>query len=63
MEDTLKDLQGVLDVRARLLVNNFGEAEVLYNPDEVTLEGLRKAVPIASGGRHNFAVISASEHG
>lgn len=61
MENTLKDRQGVLDVRARLLENNLGEAEVLYNPDEVEFENLKKAVPEASGERHNFMVISASE--
>jgi len=61
VENTLKDRPGVLDVRAKLLENNLGEAEVLYDPDEATIEGLRTAVPLASGGLHNFVVISTSE--
>ena len=61
MENTLKDCPGGLDISARLVENNMGEAEVLYDPDEATIEGLRTAVPMASGDRHNFTVISASE--
>ena len=61
MESTLRVLPGFLDVKTKLLENRFGEAEVLYNPDEVTIETLKKAVLAASGERHNFTVISASE--
>ncbi len=61
MEETLKVLRGVLDVKVKLLENNLGEAEVLYNPNEFTLANLIKAVHGASGERHNFMVISANE--
>ena len=61
MEETLKVLRGVLDVKVKLLENNFGEAEVLYNPNEFALANLKKAVHGASGERHNFMVIGASE--
>jgi len=61
VEDTLKGLLGVIEVKANLLENRFGEAAILYNPDEVTLENLKKAVPGASGEKHNFIVIAARE--
>lgn len=61
MESTLRSLPGVFDVKAKLIGRNLGEAEILYNPAEVTLENLKEAVPSASGERHKFAVISATD--
>ena len=63
MEETLKVLRGVLDVKVKLLENNLGEAEVLYNSNEFALANLKKAVHGPSGERHNFKVIGASEDG
>ena len=61
MENTLKGLRGVLEVKARLLSENLGEAEVLYNSDQATTESLRNAVRRAGGERHSFIVTSVSE--
>jgi len=61
VENTLKGLLGVIEVKANLLENRFGMAAILYNPDEVTLENLKRAVPGASGERHNFIVTSVRE--
>ncbi len=60
MEDTLKCLRGVVDGRAKLLENNLGEVEILYGPEETTLEDLKNAVSTAGGKRHIFTVIAAS---
>ncbi len=60
MEDILKDLRGVVDVRAKLLEKNLGEVEILYSPEETTLEDLKNAVSTAGGERHSFTVIAAS---
>lgn len=61
MESTLKSLRGVVDVEGRLTGKNLGEAEVFYNPEEVTLEDLKGAVPLASGEKHQFVVLSVIE--
>ena len=61
MEETLKVLRGVLDVKVKLLENNLGEAEVLYNSNEFALANLEKTVHGASGERHNFMVLCVSE--
>ena len=61
MEETLKVLRGVLDVKVKLLENNFGEAEVLYNSNKFALVNLKKAVHGAGGERHNFMVLGASK--
>jgi len=61
VENTLRNLHGVLDVKAKLTDNHVGEAEVLYNLAELTLEEIKQAVPTASGERHKFVVISAIE--
>lgn len=61
MEDTLRNLRGVFDVKARLAGEKLGEAEVLYDPVKVALEDLKEAVPSASGEKHRFVVISAVE--
>ena len=42
---------------------NEGEAEVLYDPAEVSLEELKRAIPEASGERHAFVVLSVFEGG
>ena len=61
MESALKSLNGVLDVKATLTGEKFGEAEVLYDPVKVALEDLKEAVPSASGEKHRFVVNSAVE--
>lgn len=60
MEDTLKCLRGVVDVRAKLSEINLGEAEILYSTEEATLEHLKNAVSPAGGEQHSFTVIAAS---
>ncbi len=60
MEDILKDLRGVVDVRAKLLENNLGEVEILYSPEETTLKDLKITASTAGGERHSFTVIAAS---
>ncbi len=42
MEDTLKGLRGVVDVRAKLLEIYLGETEILYSPEDTTLEDLKE---------------------
>ncbi|MFB3120949.1 MAG: hypothetical protein ACE10H_02010 [Candidatus Binatia bacterium] len=61
MEDILKDLRGVVDVRAKLLENNLGEVEILYSPEETTLKDLKITASTAGGERHSFTVIAARE--
>jgi len=61
VEETLKVLRGVLDVKVKLLENNFGEADILYSSDEFALVNLKKAVHGAGGERHNFMVLGVSE--
>lgn len=58
MEGKLKSLRGVLKVKGGLKDGNLGEAVILYDPAELTVESLRRVVPMASGKRHNFKVIS-----
>ena len=53
----------MLDVKAKLTDNHVGEAEVLYNPAELTLEEIKQAVPTASGEKHDFKVLSVMEEG
>ena len=61
MENTLSNIHGVLDVKARLINETLGEATVLYGPSGVTLEDLKLAIPTASGEKHVFTVITAIE--
>ncbi len=61
MENALRSLPGVFDVKAWLTDKNVGEAKVVYNPAEVKLGDLKQAVPLAGGERHNFTVISVKE--
>ena len=61
MESTLKNLRGVLDVKARLTDKNVGEAEVVYNSAEIKVGDLKQAVPLASGEKHKFSVTSSVE--
>lgn len=63
MESTLKNIPGVLDVNAKLIRRNLGEAEVRYDPARATLEDIKRAVPVASGEKHNFTLISIVEEG
>ena len=63
MESTLKSLRGVLDVKAKLTDKNLGEAEIVYDSTKVVIGDFKRAVPAASGERHNFAVISVFEEG
>lgn len=58
MENTLKSIRGVLDVKVTLRSQSIGEASVLYHPFDVTLEALKQAIPTASGEKHIFSVIS-----
>lgn len=61
MESTLRSLPGVFDVKAKLVGKKLGEAEILYDPVKVALEDLKEAVPSASGEKHKFVVISATD--
>lgn len=61
MENTLRSLPGVVDVKAKLAREKLGEAEVLYDPVKVALKDLKEAVPSASGEKHRFVVLSAVE--
>ena len=61
METTLKSLHGVLEVKGGLKDGNLGEAVIVYDPAELSVENLKRAVPTASGERHNFMVISVVE--
>ena len=61
MEDTLSNIHGVLDVKAKLRNAKLGEARILYDPTGVTLEDLKQAIPKASGEKHIFRVITAIE--
>ena len=61
MENALRNLPGVLDVKARLVDKNVGEAEVVYNPAEIKVGDLKQAVPLASGEKHKFSVTSSVE--
>lgn len=61
MESTLKNLRGVLDVKARLTDKNAGEAEVVYNSAEIKVGDLKQAVLLASGEKHKFSVTSSIE--
>jgi len=42
---------------------SLGEADVLYNPAEVTLEEINRIIQTASGEKHEFTVISVIEGG
>ncbi len=53
----------MLDVKAELTDKDLGEVEVLYDPAEVTSEDLKQAVPLASGEKHDFTVVSVIEEG
>ena len=61
MENTLRSIRGVLDVKAKLRNAKLGEARILYDPTGVTLEDLKQAIPKASGEKHIFRVISVIE--
>lgn len=61
MENVLKNLRGVLEVDVRLIDTKLGEAEVLYDPAEVTLKELEQVIPGASGSKHRFAVIALTD--
>lgn len=62
MESTLKSFNGVLDVKAELVDENQGKAEIIYNPTKVSVEDLMGVIPSASGENHKFIVISATEN-
>jgi len=61
VENTLKKVPGVLDVKAKLIRRNLGEAGVRYDPARVNLEHIKRAVPMASGQKHKFIVTSVVE--
>jgi len=61
VENILKNLHGALEVDVRLIDAKLGEAEVLYDPAEVTLKELEQAIHLASGSRHRFAVIALTD--
>lgn len=63
MENTVESLRGVISVKARLKGESQGEAEIIYNPAEITLEDLNGAIPLAGGQNHKFKVISVVEGG
>lgn len=63
MENILRNLRGVLDVKARLVDKNVGEAEVVYNSAEIKVDDLKHAVPLAGGEKHKFSVTSSVEGG
>jgi len=63
VESTLENLHGVIDMTVRLMDGNFGEAEIVYDPAEVDLKDIKRAVPTASGEKHNFTVMSVVEEG
>lgn len=57
----MKTLHGVLDVKGKLIDRNRGEAEVVYNPIDVSIEDFKRAVPTASGEKHDFSVLAVVE--
>jgi len=61
VENTLKSLHGVLDVKGRLIGKNLGESEIVYNPTEVTIEDFNRIVSTASGEKHDFSVVAVVE--
>lgn len=61
MENILKGIQGVVDVKASLVEKKLGEAQILYDAAQVSLEDLQRAVPLVSGEKHKFVVISVEE--
>jgi len=63
VESTLRSLPGVFDAKAWLMDKSLGEADVLYNPAEVTLEEINRIIQTASGEKHEFTVISVIEGG
>jgi hypothetical protein len=58
VESTLKSLNGVLDVTAKLLEKNLGEAQILYDSAEILPDAFKQAIPAASGEKHKFTVVS-----
>lgn len=58
MERTLRNLWGVLDVKAKLTNINLGEAEILYNSAQVGVEDLIRVTTTAGGDKHEFQVVS-----
>jgi len=61
VENVLKNLHGVLEVDVKLIDTKLGEAKVLYDPAEVSLNELKQVIPLANGPRHSFAVIAFAD--
>lgn len=61
METSLRGVSGIFDLNVRLMDGNVGEAEIFYDPAEVTLDEIKPAVSVASGPKHNFVVLSIVE--
>ncbi len=61
VEHTLERVRGVLGVKATLKEDNLGEAEILFNPRDVSSEDLTRAISAASGSSHQYTVISVIE--
>lgn len=54
----MKELQGVLEVQAKLIDRDVGEALILYDPDLVHPHNFKRTVHAAGGGEHKFQVIA-----
>jgi len=63
VEHALKALRGVVEVKARLMDKDLGEAAIIYEPTEIALQEIQDAISLASGERHEFTVISVIEGG